>query len=82
MEHEFVDIIGYEGKYKINKLGEIYSIVSNKNLKSTLDTNGYYVVCLGRRNKQSIHRLLAIQFIPNPNNFLIIDHIEIGRAHV
>ena len=81
MDTEFFDIIGYENLYKINKLGQILSNKTTKILKNVLDNNGYYVVCLGKNKKKSIHRLLAINFISNPNNYNIVDHIDMNKQN-
>jgi len=76
---EFVDIIGYEGLYKINRLGDILGVKINKMRKWCLKTNGYYEVGLsknGKKKHHQIHRLIGIHFIPNPNELECIDHIN------
>lgn len=72
------DIIGYEGIYKININGNVFSI-RQKKYKKTHIVNGYEHIVLWKNCKQknySIHRLLAIHFIPNQNNYPIINHIN------
>lgn len=85
MENEFVDIIGYEGKYKIDRNGNIFSMRTKKILKQSLAGKGYLKVCLGNGNGEIkgkyIHRLLAIQFIPNPENLPEIDHIDRNKLN-
>ena len=84
---EWVDIIGFEGYYKINRLGEVLScarVRSNGNgsyLQKQIVMRPYgrqYLrVALnmdGKRHETSIHSLLAIHFIPNPHNKPIINH--------
>ena len=76
---EFVDIIGFEGLYKINSNGDILNVKRNKVLKWSVDSGGYYHVSLSKNNKKkgiSIHRLIGIHFIPNPNDLPCIDHIN------
>ena len=77
---DFVDIIGYEGLYKINKNGEIYGIIQNKIKKQCLDNNGYYIINLCKNCKQKvcqIHRLIAINFISNEDSTKNqVDHID------
>lgn len=89
MEEDFIDIIGYEGLYKINKKGEILSCCSNnKILKYNLSgtKKRYYTIRLYKDNIQksyTIHRLLAIHFIPNDDveNKTWIDHIDRNKSN-
>ena len=76
-------IKGYEGLYKINREGEIWSerrpCSPGKFLKIPIQKNNYKMVKLCKNNNQSrilLHRLLAIQYIPNPDNNLWVDHIN------
>ena len=82
---EFVDIIGYEGIYKINKNGNIWSCYNNKIRKNVLHNTGYYTIILGPKNNRktyTIHRLVAIHFIPNDDkNKNYIDHIDGVRTN-
>jgi hypothetical protein len=76
---EYVDVIGYPG-YKINKEGEIisYKKVHPKKLKPYIAGNGYYEVALspekGVYKRLGVHRLVAINFIPNPDNLPQVNH--------
>lgn len=77
METIWKDIKGYEGLYQISNTGEIYSCRSKKILKQTVDKKGYKRICLylnGNIKNFQVHRLIAIAFIPNPNNYPIINH--------
>jgi hypothetical protein len=77
---ELFDIVGYEGLYKINKNGDVWSCRGRKFLKHLDFKKGYYKVNLYKTNIDwdcyFIHRLLAINFIPNPDNLPEIDHID------
>ena len=76
---ELEDLKDYEGLYKINKQGEVWSCYYNKIMTPTLNKTGYYAIEItkdGIVKQTSIHRLLAIQYIPNPNNLPLIDHID------
>ena len=73
----FVDIKGYEGLYKINKSGEVLSVRSGKALKAGKNTHGYMNVVLsknGHSRTHKVNRLVALAFIPNPNNSPYINH--------
>jgi hypothetical protein len=76
----FQDLKGYECLYKISKNGEIWSRLYRKIMCPHIDERGYLKIVLTNEDKQktkcSIHRLLAIQYIPNPENKPQIDHID------
>jgi hypothetical protein len=92
MEEIWKDIIGSNGLYQISNLGNVKSLsrttirvfkthtsrlpVKEKILKPVLSNkDGYYRVNISGKLK-SIHRLIAIHFIPNPNNYESINHIN------
>ena len=78
MNDDFVDVTGYEGIYKINKEGDIWSCYYKKIIKFYMSF-GYKRIQLRKnntRNEYFIHRLIAINFIPNPDNNPVIDHIN------
>ena len=84
----FEELKGYEGLYKINRAGEIWSVLYGKVMKQSLNGNkddrSYYVVGLkkdGVRTKGFIHKLLAIQYIPNPENKECCDHIDRNKLN-
>jgi hypothetical protein len=75
-------ITGYEGKYKVNTQGHIYSYKKNGSIKQigTQHKNGYIQVVLSRPGKEShyilAHVIVAKMFIDNPDNLPIVDHIN------
>jgi hypothetical protein len=77
-------IKGFEGLFVITKDLKVISIPRKGTLggeiKPILNTeNGYYRVSLTKDNKRKktmLHRLIAEQFIPNPNNYKNVDHIN------
>ena len=82
MEHEvWKDVVGYEGLYKVSNLGRVKTIKfgRNKTLSCGVDNRGYTHITLfkgGKRETKSVHKLVATAFIPNPNNYPQIDHID------
>jgi hypothetical protein len=78
-----VNLDGYESKYKITNDGRIYSEYLGDFLKPFYSRGGYVRVKLnyGNRSKKfMMHRLVAMAFIPNPDNKLVVDHINRNRA--
>ena len=91
MEEIWKDIKGYEGLYQVSSEGRVRSLdrivvykdgrksfFKGKILKNVLDDKLYFVVSLynGKRNVLKVHRLVAQAFIPNPNNYPQINHID------
>ena len=73
-----MEIQGYEN-YLIYPEGRVYSKKNDKFLKHHIGTTGYYYVSLckdGKAKKYKIHRLVAIHYIPNPDNKPQVDHIN------
>lgn len=70
-------IVGFED-YKINQFGEVIN-KHDKMLKHSTDRYGYKFVTLYRNKKPNIkyiHRLVALSFIPNPDNKETVNHIN------
>ena len=81
---EFEFIKGYENLYKINKNGEVYSCRYNKLKKHLITDDGYYFVSItknGIKHKGRIHRLLALQYLDNPNELPEVDHIDRNKSN-
>ena len=75
----FVPINGFEDYYTINEEGIIYSIRRKRLLKPINHPDGYLRVGLwvdGIKKTFNIHRLVALQFLPNSDNHPVIDHID------
>lgn len=76
---EFRDLKGFDN-YQISNLGRIYSKKRKVCLKiRRLGNSGYYQVRLfkdGRYIYKNLHRLIAETFIPNPNNYKTVNHIN------
>jgi len=81
---DFEFIKGYENLYKINRQGQIYSCHYKKIMTQLTKKDGYLYVDLrinGERHKGSIHRLLALQYIENPENKQEVDHIDRNKTN-
>lgn len=86
------DVIGFEGIYQVSSFGRVMSIdrmtihktygtkvfKPSKNLKLQ-DNKGYKCIRFsfnGKGVSREVHRLVAIAFIPNPENKKCVNHID------
>lgn len=93
MEEIWEPIEGYEGLYEVSNLGRVRSLEFRNGsgthkrvryLNSTDNGHGYKIIGLkvnGKRKNHYVHRLVAMAFIPNPDNLPVIDHIDHDRAN-
>lgn len=58
--------------YEITKEGKVYE---NGKLRTEWNQNGYRSVCINKKNHY-VHRLVALKFIPNPENKPFVNHIN------
>jgi hypothetical protein len=74
-----INVKGFEGLYRISDEGNVLSMRRGRILKATVNGNGYRAVMLcnncNRKNMEP-HRLVAIYFIPNPENKPEVNHIN------
>jgi len=92
---EWRDVVGYEGCYMVSNLGRILSLgryvrlyaytkmIEPCLIQQHLGRNGYFSVTLKKNGEKkciSVHRLVAISFIPNPNNYPCVDHINDNKT--
>lgn len=66
-------------KYSVSNLGKIKNNKTNLLLKLHTDKDGYKDICLSKTGRNDriyrrINRLVAIAFIPNPNNYPMVNH--------
>ena len=65
--------------YIISKSGIIYSTLKKRILSKSLDKRGYVRVNLfvnGKTKSMFVHRLIAMSYIPNPDNKPQVNHIN------
>lgn len=76
---EWKKIEGYE-HYRISNTGKVMTTAKGKNKEMGLRMWGDYLAVKlskeGQFKMKTMHRLLALHFIPNPNNHDYVDHIN------
>lgn len=78
-------IEGYE-QYSVSDSGEVRNNITGKILKQTIDKDGYYMVTLhnsdsGKKRWVGVGRLVAEEFIPNPNNYSQVNHKDEDKSN-
>ena len=81
IKEEWRDIEEYYGLYQISNLGRIKSLnyrrTGKEKILKPVNTNDYFTIELckeGNRKRHRVHRLVALHFIPNPNNYPMVNH--------
>lgn len=87
----FKDIEGYFGLYQVSNMGNVKSLGNGGSnaskeriLKPSKDKKGYLMVWLhkdAKRKMCKVHRLVAMAFIENPNNFRELNHRDEDKTN-
>ena len=88
---EWKPVVGFEGLYEVSNLGNVRSIQFHgkrriKELSQFSDKLGYRRVKLRKWDDSiagsfQVHRLVAMSFIPNPDNKPQVDHIDTNPSN-
>lgn len=82
------NIKGHDG-YQVSDKGRVRSFHNNRHglsdkshiLKTDVNSKGYERVCLGSKYRFFVHKLVALAFIPNPNNYPVVRHRDDNRQN-
>lgn len=69
----------FDGRFYVNEVGEVLNSSTNHILKPRINNKGYKSIemkCNNERIRKFDHRLVASAFIPNPNNYPIVLHLD------
>lgn len=83
------DIPGYEGLYQVSNTGQVRSLNYRRTgkkqiLKPGYTKDGYETVNLNKEGSYKtykVHRLVAMAFISNPNNYPVVNHIDENKTN-
>lgn len=96
MQEIWKDIPEYKGYYQVSNLGRVkglkytfwatrqFRTLPERILKPNKNKSGYYYVVLHKNRKGKtwkVHRLVALAFIPNPDNKPCVDHIDTNTTN-
>ena len=89
MVHEWRDVVGYEGLYKVSEYGDVLSLNYNhtgnkKLLKQNNDGRGYLQVDLyknGSSKKCKIHKIVATAFCEGADYFSVVNHMDEDKTN-
>lgn len=84
MDWKVILINNEESQYEANKLGQIRNKYTKKILKGNQKSSGYIEYCIYHDEKVFYllgHRLIAQTFLPNPNNYEVVNHIDGNKSN-
>ena len=77
-------IKGNKTRYVVNEYGDVLNTETGRILAQTTDKYGYKIVSLnykGKNYKCKVHRLVALAFIPNPENKPTVNHKDTNKSN-
>jgi hypothetical protein len=88
MIEQWRDVPGFEGRYQVSDQGRVKTFcrhAEGRIMHPTLLSSGYLQACLtspnGAQVRYRLHRLVALVFIPNPDNLPEVDHLDCDKQN-
>lgn len=69
-------IVPIDQNYEANENGDIRKIGSKQLVHQWLDKDDYKIVALTNRKLYRAHRIIALTFLDNPDNYPVVNHIN------
>lgn len=76
---EWRPALGWEKRYHVSNQGRLWSTATSKILTTLTNQRGYTVGTFckdGRNFSLRIHRMMALTFLPNPENKATVNHVN------
>lgn len=87
MEEIWKDIDGLNGQYQVSNTGKVRRINKDprcakfKELKLQVNRYGYKYAHPKKSFRKTVHQIVAMAFIPNPKNYLEVNHIDCNKIN-
>ena len=78
------DVPGYENILRVSNYSRVINLANKRIIRQSVTRDMYYIIGIKINGKSKClypHRLVALAFLPNPENKLCIDHVGANRSN-